>query len=117
MALKARMRKACREVKSTMKIRWRGAGSRVVEVWLASNMSGSSQQVRTRRGEERGSVAMWGLKKAQPVSEGCLSQDRLIRAIIKLCVSVVGQSHLAGTRLAVGRSIRVGMRIFSIAGG
>lgn len=38
-------------------------------------------------------------------------------AISRLCISVVGQSHLAGTSQVVGTSINVGIRIFSIVAG
>lgn len=36
--------------------------------------------------------------------------------MMKLWARVVGHSHLAGVNQAVGTSIRVGMRIFSIVG-
>lgn len=39
-----------------------------------------------------------------------------MRAIIRLCRSVVGHNHLAGTIQIVGTSIRVGIKIFSIVG-
>lgn len=37
--------------------------------------------------------------------------------MIKLWARVVGHNHLGGVNQAVGTSIRVGMRIFSIVGG
>lgn len=37
--------------------------------------------------------------------------------MIRLCARVVGQSHLAGANQAVGISIRVGIKIFSIVKG
>lgn len=58
MALKAIIRKICRDVRRVMYIRWRLIGSEAVWFWLARIIRGSSQQVRTRRGVERGSVAM-----------------------------------------------------------
>lgn len=76
-------------------------------------MRGSSQQVSTRRGVERGSVAMYRLSSDQPVSDMFWSQDRLISAIIRLCVRAVGHSHLAGASQVVGTSMSVGIRIFS----
>lgn len=57
-APKARIRKICRDVKRVMYIRWRLIGSGAVWFWLARIIRGRSQQVSTRRGVERGSVAM-----------------------------------------------------------
>ena len=68
----------------------------------------------TRSGVERGSVAMYKLSSDQPVSDMFFNQERLIRAIIRLCASVVGHSHLAGVSQAVGTSISVGISTFSI---
>lgn len=70
--------------------------------------------MRTRRGVERGSVAIYELREVHPVSEGVLSQERLARAIIKLCARVAGHNHLLGVAQMVGTSMRVGRRIFSI---
>lgn len=70
----------------------------------------------TRRGVERGSVAMKGERQAQPVSEAFFSQSRLMRAMIRLWQRVVGQSHLSLESQVVGNSISVGIRIFSIVG-
>lgn len=42
--------------------------------WLARIIRGSSQHDRMRSGVDRGSVAMSGFMKDQPVSEGCVSQ-------------------------------------------
>ena len=52
------IRKICREVRRVMYIRWRLIGSRAVWFWLARIMRGRSQQVRTRRGADKGSVAI-----------------------------------------------------------
>ena len=49
-----------------------------------------------------------------PVSDMLLNQVRLMRATIKLCPRVVAHNHLVGVSQAVGISIRVGIRIFSI---
>lgn len=116
-APKARIKKICRDVKRVIYIRWRLIGSEVVWFWLARIIKGSSQHVSTRRGVERGSVAMYRLREVQPVSDRLFSQLRLARAISRLCIRVVGQSHLAGVSQVVGMSISVGMRIFSIAVG
>lgn len=116
-ALKATIRKICRDVRSVIYIRCRLMGSRVVWLWLARTIKGSNQQVRTRRGVERGSVAIKGLRQDQPVSEALFSQTRLIKATVRLWRRVAGHSHLAGVNQAVGRIMRVGIRIFSIVGG
>jgi len=42
--------------------------------WLARIIRGRSQQLRTRRGVDKGSVAMRGFREDQPVSEGRASQ-------------------------------------------
>lgn len=47
-------------------------------------MRGSSQQVSTKRGVDRGSVAMEELRVVQPVSAMLVSHDRLRRAISRL---------------------------------
>lgn len=52
----AMIRKVCREVKRVMYIRWRLSGSGLMWFWLARIISGSSQQVRTSRGVDKGSV-------------------------------------------------------------
>lgn len=57
-APKARIRKNCRDVMSEMYIRCRLIGSRAVWFWLARIIRGNSQQVRTKRGVESGSVAI-----------------------------------------------------------
>jgi len=116
-ALKAIIRKNCKEVRSVMYIRWRLIGSRDMWFWLARIISGRSQQVRTRRGVDKESVAIYNPNEDQPVSDRFLSQVRLNRAIMKLWERVEGQSHLAGVSQVVGTSMRVGMRIFSIVGG
>ena len=111
------IRKICREVSRVMYIRCRLMGSQDVWFWLAKIINGSNQQVRTRRGVERGSVAMRELRDVQPVSDELTSQVRLANAITRLWPSVVGQSHLAGTTQVVGTSISVGIKIFSIVRG
>lgn len=63
---------------------------------------------------ERGSVARYGVREVQPASVKLSSQVRLIRAMMRLCVSVVGQSHFGRVSQIVGTSISVGIRIFSI---
>lgn len=57
------------------------------------------------------------LGRVQPVSAVQLSQVRLNRAMIRLCVTVAVHSHFLGVSQVVGKSIRVGIRIFSIVGG
>lgn len=86
----------------------------LVWFWLAKIISGRSQQDNTRRGVERGSVAMCVFKLVQDVSEGLFSQVRLNKAMQKLWPRVVGQSHFGPDSQIVGRSIRVGSRTFSI---
>lgn len=51
------------------------------------------------------------------MSNKFFNQVKLARAITRLCKSEVGHSHLAGDNQAVGTSIRVGIRIFSIVEG
>lgn len=85
--------------------------------WLARIISGSSQQVRTNRGVDRGSVPIYKLEVAQPVSESHLSQLRLIRAMRRLWAVVVVHSHLGEVSQIVGNSMIVGSRIFSIVAG
>ena len=58
MAPKAKIRKICRDVRRVIYIRCRLIGSVAVWFWLARIIRGRSQQVSTRRGVERGSVAM-----------------------------------------------------------
>lgn len=115
--VKARIRKACKEIRSVMYIRCRLMGSRAVWCWLARIIRGRSQQVRTKRGAERGSVAAYKFREVQPVSDIFLSQVRLASAIVRLWRRVVGHSHLAGVIQAVGMSIMVGIKIFNIGGG
>lgn len=117
MAPNAIIRNTCRDVNRLMYVRWRLTGSSAVWLWLAKIIRGSSQQVRTRRGVERGSVAMKGVRQDQPVSDVFFSQVRLANAMIRLWERVIGHNHLAGASQAVGRSIRVGISIFSIVRG
>ena len=83
-ALKARIRKIWRDVSKVMYIRCRLIGSEEVWFWLARIIKGRSQQVRTRRGVERGSVAMYWFMEYQPVSIDMLRHVRLISAMIRL---------------------------------
>lgn len=55
---KARIRKACREISREIYVRCRLRGSVERWFWLAKIIIGSNQHDRTRRGVERGSVAM-----------------------------------------------------------
>lgn len=52
--------------------------------WLARIIKGRSQQVRTRRGVERGSVAIYWFMNDQPVSVDILNRVRLISAMSRL---------------------------------
>lgn len=52
----------------------------------------------------------------QPVSDIFFNQERLAVAIRRLWRRVVGHSHFLGAAQAVGSSIKVGTRIFSIVG-
>lgn len=52
----ARIKNVWREARREMYIRWREIGSGLMWFWLAKIIRGSSQQVRTNRGVERGSV-------------------------------------------------------------
>lgn len=70
--------------------------------------------MRTKRGVESGSVPIYRFSEDQAVSDGFLNQVRLNSAMIRLWVRVVGHSHLAGVSQAVGKSMRVGIIIFSI---
>lgn len=108
------IRKIWRDVKRVMKVRWRLMGSELVWFWLAKIIRGRSQHVRTRRGVDRESVAMYRPSEDQPVSERFSSQVRLARAMTRLWARVVGHNHFAEASQVVGMSIRVGTRIFSI---
>lgn len=66
---------------------------------------------------DRGSVAMKGFIKDQPVSEVRISQCRLTSAIMSPWVRDEGHSHLGGVSQIVGNSISVGRSTFSIVGG
>lgn len=91
-------------------------GSEAVWFWLARIIRGNNQQVRTRRGVDKGSVAIYRLSEAQPVSDRLSSQVRLASAMIRLCARVEGHNHFGLTNQAVGTSMSVGIRIFSIVG-
>lgn len=84
--------------------------------WLAKIISGSSQQDRTSRGVDSGSVAKNRPRDVQPDSEGKLSHVRLVNAMQKLWASAVGHNHFGRASQIVGRSMKVGRRIFSIVG-
>ena len=60
---------------------------------------------------------MYGLRKAQPVSERFFNQERLKSAIIRLWRRAVGHNHLAGVSHVVGTRRIVGMRIVNIVAG
>lgn len=92
-------------------------GSWAIWCWLAKIIRGSNQQVRIRRGVDKGSVPIRGFNMAHPFSEVFFSQCRLIKAMIVLWAREAGQSHLLGSSQAVGRSTRVGIKIFSIGEG
>lgn len=51
---------------------------------------------------------------SHPVPRGHLSHDKLVRAMIRLCVRVVGHSHFMGVSQIVGMSMMVGIRVFNI---
>lgn len=70
-----------------------------------------------RRGVDRGSVAMSGFMRDHPVSDECISQCRLTRAMIRPWAREEGHSHLGGASQIVGNSISVGRSTFSIARG
>lgn len=57
------------------------------------------------------------MRKDHPVSDVFFSHERLARAINRLWSRVVGHNHLVGAIQAVGTSIIVGIRIFSIGEG
>lgn len=57
-ALKARTRKSCSVVRIIRYVRCRLMGSAERWFWLARIIKGRSQQVRTNKGEDRGSVPM-----------------------------------------------------------
>ena len=85
--------------------------------WLARIIRGRSQQERMRRGVDRGSVAMSGFMSDHPVSDVCISQCRLTKAIIRPWAREDGHSHLGGASQIVGNSISVGRSTFSIVRG
>lgn len=116
-ALNAKIRKVCREAKRVIKLRCRSAGSILMWCWLARIISGRSQQVRTSRGVDRGSVAIYKLVVVQPVSKDHLIKVKLIRAITRLWVVMLVHNHLGEESQIVGNSMMVGIRIFSIVVG
>lgn len=85
--------------------------------WLARIINGRSQQERTRRGVESGSVAIKGFIKDHPVSDVCINQCRLTRAMMRLWARDEGQTHFGGVSQIVGNSKNVGRSTFSIVGG
>ena len=85
--------------------------------WLARIIRGRSQQERTRRGADKGSVAIRGLVRDQPVSEVRASQWRLITARVILWARDEGHNHLGGVSQTSGSNVSVGIRIFSIVRG
>lgn len=111
------IRKIWREVRSIMYIRCRFTGSGLMWFWLAKIIRGSSQQVKTSRGVERGSRAIKWFIVDQPVSDVLFSQVKLMNAMIRLWARAVGQRVLEGASQVVGTSIIVGIKIFSIAEG
>ena len=60
---------------------------------------------------------MYRPREVQPVSDKFSSQVRLARAMRRLWVRVIDHNHLAGVSHVVGKSINVGIRIFSIEEG
>ena len=86
-------------------------------LWLARVIKGRSQQERTRRGVDKGSVARRGIRRDQPVSEVWGSQCRETRAITRLCARDEGHTHLGGVSQIRGNRRRVGVSTFSIVGG
>lgn len=69
-AEKAIIKNAWREVRSVMYIRCRLMGSCAVWFWLARIIRGSSQQVSTVRGVDRGSNPMVVFRLVQPEDIG-----------------------------------------------
>ena len=57
------------------------------------------------------------MRQDQPVSDVFFNQVRLASAMIRLWDRAADHNHLAGVSQAVGRSMRVGIKIFSIVGG
>lgn len=113
----ARIRNSWREVSRTIYVRWRFNGSEVMWLWLARIIRGRSQQVKTRRGVERGSVAICRPRWDQPVSEKFFRQLKLVTAIVRLKNNVIGHNRLEWASHAMGMSIRVGTKIFNTEGG
>lgn len=70
-----------------------------------------------RRGVDRGSVAIYMLSEVHPTSWGVLSKEKLNRAIIRLNKSEVDHNLFGGDNQIVGKSIIVGITIFSIVTG
>jgi len=116
-ALKAKIRKNWSDVSREIYVRWRFNGSRAMWLWLARIINGRSQQDRTSKGVDKGSVAISGLISDQPVSELFINQWRLISAMIRLWPRDEGHNHLGRDSQIVGNSIRVGRRTFSIGEG
>lgn len=108
------IKKVCNEASSVIYMRCRLTGSGLMWFWLARIISGRSQHVSTRRGVDRGSVAIYVLDAVHPVSEVHFNQERLTRAIERLCAMVAVHSHLGEVSQIVGNSIMVGISTFSI---
>lgn len=73
--------------------------------------------MRARRGADRGSMAIHKLSVDQPVSAIFFNQERLATAITRLWRRAVDQRYIGLMSQAVGISISVGIRIFSIVRG
>ena len=62
-------------------------------------------------------MAIRGFIRDHPVSEVCISQCRLTKAITRPWARDDGHSHLGGVSQIVGNNMRVGRSTFSIEGG
>lgn len=84
--------------------------------WLARIIKGRSQHVKTRRGVDNVSIAVYNPREVQPVSDMFLIQVKLSIEIIKLYDSV--KRHRCGKfeSQVTGISIKVGIKIFIIEG-
>ena len=98
-------------------MRWREIGSEAKWFWLARIIRGRSQHESTRRGPDRGSAPIRGLRCVHPASRDVFSQGRLSAAINRLLVVVVCQSHFWGQIHVSGIRAKVGIRTFNIVKG